>query len=541
MAGAQYSISLTDPGFPFRSDFAEQGALADEIPNARIRKITPRIIHVKNAIPCKEGFDSIDSQGVVLGTVSAKFDKVYTFFTPTTFQKALFSPGYGKGYILLDGQNVWEDKLNLGVDVQSSIAYLRGETYFYFRNFGAYKYNEGTTNLDSVTLTGLILGDIIGITSASGYTIAFSNTTIYYTSELEVANAIDFTPALGVAGAAQALAIKGEIVTCLPYANGFIIYTKDNAVMASYSGQPNNPFIFREIAGSAGVVDEEYVAWETNVGIHYAWTKSGLQAVSPERAINVFPELIDFIRLRTVESLDEDTGVITRTEYSVDMAIKISLVGHRFLCISYGESNIDFPTEQIYEAAFIYDIDLKRWGRITETHVDIFPYTFTGGIEFLTFNDLASIAYNALSGIRFSELTTADPGGATLSYKIGLMNLDGSVTIKTRSNMAGASLGSEGRIVLGGIAVKPENMTEIQEFRCKSSQMTSVKIFSSQYADVIAEPDFVTTGQEFSAGGNNLTNQRFLFRATARNHNLMLKGRFHLTDANIWLEEVGDR
>ncbi len=540
MAGAQYSISLVDPGFPFRTDFAEQGAITDEIPNARIRKIAPRILHVKNAIPCKEGFDSLDSQATVLGTPGAKFEKVYSFFTPTTFQKALFSPGYGKGYVLLDGESVWQDKLNLGVDVQSSIAYLRGETYFYFRNFGAYKYNEGTTNLDTVTLTGLILGDIRGITSASGYTIAFSNTTIYYTSRLEVANAIDFTPTLGVAGSAQALAIKGEIVTALPYANGFVIYTKDNAVMASYSGQPNQPFIFREIAGSAGVVDEEYVAWETNIGIHYAWTKSGLQSISPERATNVFPELLDFIRLRTVENLDEVTGEIERVEYAVDMAIKISLVGHRFLCISYGETNVDAPTEQMYEAAFIYDIDLKRWGKLEEIHVDVFPYTFTGGIQFLTYNDLASTTYNELAGIRFSELTSQDPGGATLSYKIGLLQLDGTVTIKSRANMAGASTGNEGRIVLGGIAIKPENMTEIQEFRCKTSQMSAVTFFSSQYADNITVPDIVTQGQSFPLG-TNLTNERYLQRVTARSHNLMLRGRFHLTDANIWLEEVGDR
>lgn len=540
MAGAQYSISLTDPGFPFRTDFTEQAALADEIPNARIRKITPRVLHVKNAIPCKEGFDSLDSQGVVTGIVGAKFDKVYSFFTPTTFQKALFSPAYGKAYILLDGQSVWDDKLNLGVDVQSSIAYLRGATYFYFRNFGAYKYNEGTTNLDTVTLTGLTISDIIGITSASGYTIAFTNTTIYYTSRLEVANAIDFTPLLGTAGSAQALAIKGEIVTCLPYANGFVIYTKDNAVMASYSGQPNQPFIFREIPGSAGVVDEEFVAWETNIGIHYAWTKSGLQAVQPGGAQNVFPELLDFIRLRTVEDLNETTGEITRTEYAVDMAIKIALVGHRFLCISYGETNVAAPTDQTYEGAFIYDTDLRRWGKIEEVHVDIFPYTFTGGIEFLTFNDLASTTYNALSGIRFSELTTQDPGGATLSYKIGLLQLDGTVTIKSRANMAGASTGNEGRIVLGGIAVKPENMTEVQEFRCKTSQMSSVKWFSSRYSDNVVIPDIVTTGQSFPLGAN-LTNQRFLQRVTARSHNLMLKGRFHLTDANCWLEEVGDR
>lgn len=540
MAGAQYSISLTDPGFPFRTDFAEQGAITDEIPNARIRKIAPRVHSLQNVLPCKEGYDSIDSVAPVSGIVGGIFDKVYSFFTPTTFEKALFSPGYGKGYVLEDGQSAWQAKLNLGVNVQSSIAYLRGQTYFFFRNFGAYKYNEGTTNLDAVTLTGLNVGTIRGVTSASGYLIGFDNTTIYYTSRLEVANAIDFTPTLGVAGSAQALSIKGEIVTALPYANGFIIYTKDNAVMAAYSGQPNQPFIFREIPGSAGVVDEELVAWDTNIGTHYAWTKSGLQAISPDRAVNVFPELLDFIRLKTVESLDETTGVVTRTEYAGDMAIKIALVGHRFLCISYGQTNLNNPTMQIYEASFVYDIDLKRWGKIDEAHVDIFPYTFSGGTQFLTYNQLSNTTYNSLAGIRFAELTTQDPGGPTLAYRIGMLGLDGAVKVKSRANMAGGVLGSPGRIVLGGIAVKPENMTEVQEFRCKSSQITSAKIFSSQFAEEIGQPNLATDGQKFNIG-TNLTNERFLFRVTARNHDLMLKGRFHLTDANIWLEEVGDR
>lgn len=537
MPARQFSVNLTDPGFPFRSDLAEQGALADEIPNQTKRRIYPKVLRVENCLPCVNGFDSLDSIAPVAGVGGRKFDKVYNFNT-SLGEKALMSPSYGKAYVLEDGDTTWDDKLNLVGDSQHTIAYIRGETYFYFRNTGAYKYNAGGGTMDAVTLTGLIVANILGITAASNYTIAFDRTTIYYTSGLEVAGAIDFTPTLGVAGSLQVLAIRGDIVACLPYANGFIVYTKENAVHASYSGNPNNPFVFREIRGSAGVMGEELVAWDTNIGSHFAWTRSGLQEVTPDRAQNLFPDLLDMIRQRTMETFDTTTGVTTRTETNVDFAIKLSLIGHRFLCISYGTFN-ETPEEQVYEAVFVFDLDLKRWGRIVEEHVDVFMYTFTGGINFLTYNDLVATPYNDLATIRYEELTSTDPGGASLAYRIALLQLDGTIKAKSRANMAGLGTG-RGSILLGGIAVRPENMTEVNEFRMAQTQMEEVKLYSSQYDDPLVTPDIVTTPVQSNVG-NNLVNERFLLRATARSHSLYVSGRFHLTDMNAWLDEVGDR
>lgn len=539
MTARQYSMRLTEMGFPFRSDLFEKSALADEIPNAKNRRVVPEPIFMDNVIPSAQGLDSLDRIVAITGGAGViKFDKVYDFFS-ISGQKYLFSPAYGRAAVIKDGETAWISYLNLVGNPTASVMYLRGETYFYFRNFGAYRYDEPLVDLVAVTLTGLIVANIIGVTSASNYAIAFDRNTIYFTSRIEVSNAIDFTPTLNVAGSAQVLAIRGNIVTCLPYANGFIIYTRNNAVMASYSGNPTNPFTFREIPGSAGVIDEENVAWDTNIGVHFAWTRSGMQQLSPDRSSNFIPELADYVRQRTVESLNEDTGVLSRTIFTQEMTIKLNIIAHRYLCFSYGQQISD-ATMQIYDAAFIFDLDLKRWGRLTLPHVDLFAYTFSGGISFLTYDQLAATTYDQLSEIRYEELTTQDPGGRNLGFKIGALKLNGQTEVVFRANLLDPAAAASGVMLLGRMSAYPENMTELQELRVSQAQLEKVKVYLSQYSDPIVAPSAVVTPTKHNLTGVTF-NERYLWRSTARNHTILVKGRFHMTDFDLWLDQVGDR
>lgn len=540
MAARQYSLLLTDASFPFRLDLAGESYIADEIPVKSSPPVVPKVLYLNNVLPATQGYDSLDTRIVAPAVEASTFDRVYEFFGDEHGLRHLFSPAYGKGYVLRDGDAAWTAALDLPGSPEFSLAQLRNRTYFFFRGNAMYRYDETGREFFPIALEGLLFSGLVGITAATNYFIGFDESTIYYTSRIEVDGSVDFTPTLGVAGSLQVLAVGGKILHCLPYANGFIVYTQTNAIMASYSGNPNLPFTFREIPGSSGVLQESNVAWNNNTGVHFAWTRSGMQQVEPNRASNMLPSLLDYIRQRTTEVLNSTTGALEYTESEEQFVVRLTLVSHRFLCISYGAQTPD-PQQQVFSDCLVYDVELQRWGRFFIPHVSIFSYTFTGGFELLSYQALldTAVTYDDLEFTRYNALTTEDPGARSLGYRIGALGLDGQITVFERSNMT--QVGSAaGEILLGKLSAFVGNATEIQEIRTQTSTMEQHKLFTYLFGDSLQTPTYVKDCVKANYP-QSLGDERFLVRSTGKNHALYFKGRFHLTDVDVWMLAEGDR
>lgn len=536
-----YELNLKASQFPFLTHFLERTSIAQDIGTPE-QDIKPQPVYVKNVLPCLQGYDSLDQVGIDneigatdVGSLGDDFDKIWPFRDENGVQH-LFSPAGGKSAILKEGETEWNSYTNHGGNPVSTRAHRKQLSYFCYAGVAVYRYIAGGPTFQAITLTGLTMANIRGICSAASYMLAFDLDSIYFTNLDEAANAINFTPLLGTAGSFKVLHLIGKIVAVLPITNGFIVYGEENAVAGLYSGNAENPFTLREIRGSSGIKNTEQAAYASNLGSHFAWTRSGLQQVAAQSAEGGFPELTEFIRSQTLEVFDNISGTIAKTIYDTPFAVKIELLGHRFLCISYGPVVEDAP--QIYTECVIYDLDLKRWGKIVEDHVAIFPYTFAGTITFLTFNDLDATTFNDLVNTTFLELFTQVGTSPALQYRIGLCKPNGDLIIYDRANLVAPTASSNALIILGRLAAYKVGVTKTSELEVESGQLTAT-IYTSLSNDPFAI-DRKTVMREFSRKPNSKS-QRFLGQSTGYHHLFALEGRFHLTTGIMRLSLEGSR
>lgn len=535
-----YEIDLKTSQFPFLTHLLERSSVAQDI-GSPSQDIKPQPLYLKNVLPCLQGYDSLDqilfdtSIGATnVGSLGNHFDDIWPF-RDENGQQLLFSPAGGKSAILREGETAWNSYTNHVGNPVATRAYRKQLTYFCFSGTAVYRYKAVGPTFQAIALTGLTIGNIRGICSAASYMLAFDADSIYYTNRDEAGNAIDFTPLLGTAGSFKVLHLIGKIIAVLPITNGFIVYGEENAVAGLYSGNPENPFTLREIRGSAGIKDTDQCAYASNLGAHFAWTRSGLQQLNAQNAESGFPELTEFIRSQTIESFNNSTGVITKTIYDAPLAIKIEVIGHRFLCISYGPVT---SVPQIFTECLIFDLELKRWGKIVEDHVAIFQYTFAGAITYLTFNDLAATSFNALVNTTFLSLFTQVGTSPALQYRIGLAKINGDIIVYDRANLAVPTASSYALILLGRLAAYKVGVTKTSELEIESCQATAT-IYTSLSNDPFAI-DRKTVMREFSRKVASKA-QRFLGQSTGYHHLFALEGRFHLTTGIIRLSAEGYR
>ena len=248
-----------------------------------------------------------------------------------------------------------------------TVGKVNGVSYIFYANIGCFTYNEGTNSLDNVVLTGLTIGDIIGITGSSGYLIAYTTTALAWSSTI---TPTDFVPSsVTGAGGGNVSGIEGDIIFVLANPLGVLIYTETNAVAGTFTGNFQYPFKFREIDDSKGGISLDFAAYEANSAKQFVYSKAGLQSVDSRLAVNILPMVTDFLAGKVFEDYDELTDSFSQTQLSTTMLKKIKFIASRYLVISYGITE--------FTHALVYDLTLQRLGKIKLTHTDCFEYTGT--------------------------------------------------------------------------------------------------------------------------------------------------------------------
>jgi hypothetical protein len=350
-----YTPAVTQQNQPLQVDDKDRGI--------------PQIYYCHNVVPSAQGLASIGySQQAAAISVSANLLTKRFAVRDSSGNFCFLSQGSDGHTYILDSSGVWKTTI---ADVAGytngliTVAYVAGVTYIYFQGATdpCRQYNFGTNNLDIITLTGVI-ANVIGVTTAAGYLLAWSKTAIAWSSTIL---ATDFTPSLTTgAGSGGVEGAKGALTFVIPILNGMIVYTQENSVAGVYSGNSRYPFNFREIVGSGGVNDINLVAFDASSGNHYAYTSSGLQLVSPTATTTVFPDATDFIAGKIFEDFNESTLLFELTVLNSLMLKRIAMIADRYLVISYGINE--------YTHALLYDVVNKRWGKFKRTHVEVFEW-----------------------------------------------------------------------------------------------------------------------------------------------------------------------
>lgn len=392
-------------------------------------KTIAQVYYMHNVMPTVNGYQSIGYDTVAnpySGSVGSNpFDQAFTLQTAAG-NKFIFTPAGGKNYIYSGSTASWVSTSPFAPgtvpnNVQVSTAFVQGETYIYYANYGCFKYNETLGTLTSVTLTSLVPTNIIGICAANGYMMAYTKTDIAWSS---LVDPTDFTPSLATgAGGGKINEAKGYITTCLAISGGFILYCEKNAVGATYTGNSSVPYIFKEVAGSGGLTSSDKVSWTANLIVQYALTNRGIQEVSKTASNLVHEGAADFIAGKIFEDFDDTTLTMTTSYPAASLAAKIVVIEARYLVISYG------LTAATYTHALVYDIELKRWGKLKISHVACFEWNEPNIFGNKVYGDLTTTTYGDLATTTYFQFATQSTSVVLPKKTMAFLQADGTVKV----------------------------------------------------------------------------------------------------------------
>lgn len=346
----------------------------------------PQIYYAHNIMPTSQGVQAVGFNEVIsnVGAVEV-FDKAFPILT-SGLNRIILSPASGDNYIFDASVGVWNKNSafppgSVPDNVQVTIAFVQGQTYICYANYKIMVYNETTKLLEEPTFIGITVANIKAICASNGYLIAITSTEVAWSSLLDP---LDFTPSLDTgAGSGTLNEAIGTLNFCLPIPGGFMIYCDSNVVSAIYTGNINYPFAYRSVNGSGNVTSADRVSWQSNQSEHYVWSVNGVQKLNRTEATSIFPELSDFFSKRIFEDFDESTLTFTTSYLTESLYVNTTSIANRYIVFSYGVSY----TEHTH--ALIYDLVLKRFGKIKLNHRDCFQWNAPNLYGDLSYDELS--------------------------------------------------------------------------------------------------------------------------------------------------------
>lgn len=493
MAQVVYRGNLSAKSFPFVSENFGRSIIVSGPDQNFSRQLVasedqdkdigiPQVYYCHNVMPHGQGWQSVGYTSILPSAGSNyNFSNIY-LLRDGSDNKIFMGVNTNGDMYVSDGTGApWVYKQTVTAGKLITTAYVSGITYIYVANVGCYKYNFATNAFVSVTLTSLTAANILGITYSAGYLIAWSNSTVAWSSTTDPT---DFTPSLNTgAGGGAVESARGAINYCVPHTLGFVVGTADNCVAALYQNNNRYPFQFREIVNSGGMTSLDLVTWDANSPNLYAYTTSGIQLISTQQTQTVYPEITDFISGRYFEDFDESVNAFTTTVLNSAMQKKVAMVSDRYFIVSYGINELTH--------AIVFDMSLKRYGKLKVTHVQAFTY------------------HLAAPGIL-----------ETPRQSLGFLKKDGSVSIVDFS-IGSPSL--NGVLILGKYQYARSRWLQLDAIELESVRATqsfSLTVFSSYDGK---SNDLITTPTLAQATG--LT-RKYTCRAVGVNHSLLFKGGF---------------
>lgn len=503
-----YRANLAAPSFPFLSENfgktvivkgQDQNSVptltskADEDKDAGV----PQLYFCENVLPTGYGYQSVTRPQLFAASGSGKqFKRVVPIQSADGKTAYLAQTVDGHVFIRKSTSTDWEDQGG-GYSGRITTAYWFGRTHIFFANQYCMYYDFDLNVLVSYALTALDETKILGVFTAGSYFCAYDDVTIYWA--VPDTFPPDFTPSLVTgAGSISISAAKSAINTVQTHSSGAVIYTSVNAVLMADTGNAMYPFAFKEMPGCGGLTEIELAVTDVNTAGQYVYTTSGMQLVTGQGAQVIMPELTDFLSGTQYEQWD-GSGIHLINLSGSMLYKKLNVIADRYLCISYGTAPLTF------EFILVYDLTLKRWGKLRHFHSDVFELSS----DFSGVNDMPK-------------------------RSIGLLELSGRVTYVS-FDVNSVSIDS---VMLLG---------KFQYVRSRHLQLEQVTLecinpSSSLSVSTIITQDGKTTAQ-VQAGyeRSGVKTRDYLFRATGYNHTLAISGTFNINSVVLHFNVHGRR
>ena len=422
-----------------------------------------------NVVPTARGFKSVNySQLEAIPPVDITIEQlVHPSYGEVPTAELYTVPIYvanNKLYTFDFKVNVWREDFDLpNSNISPTVAYVSGTSYLFHPSIGLKKLVQGSwvdVTLDWGTgVTPPPLGDFIGIANNTGYLVLYDRTTIYWSAPdnpemfgLEVA---------GVptgAGSSRIQALLGYIQNLKTLAGGAIIYSNKNAISMRYTNNARNPWVFTELPDSAGITAAHHVVVSPSGAAHYAWTTQGLMQLTLGQGKRILPEW---------------TQVLSSEEYSLDGATEVQTVNTRVnlrMSLAVGSALIISVGEEgkPYNAAWVYDLDLGRWGRLQYDHWDIVSYTPLEDPDIVTYREMTdnNWTFASLRGRTIRSLAGSATGASAVARELAVIGADG---FRHKADLSSLSDGADAFVLIGDVRITHSKATTLQSVKLQTA------------------------------------------------------------------------
>lgn len=379
--------SVIVPGLDQNSYAAQQWFAGDT--NQRGTAI-PQVAYCENTVPTNEGYRSVAYRYFIEPPqIPGTFVKMIPVFDGNANSAIVGVTKDCKLYIV--SAYTGGEWLPLAVPVETPWTVYEGITsttvvgliVLCIRGVGIFAIDVGNSLLinKNPDVTGITPSAITGVCSAKGYLVAYDDTTVYWSS---TENPLDFVPSLITgAGSGKPEGAKGKIVLCKEISQGFIIYCDVNIISAAYSSNKTIPWVFAVLSSGSGIRHPEAVAYDINMSNHFAWTSAGLIGIELHKASPILPQVTDFIASGLSDKTVGYDGPVTTEFDERDKEVRLSYISNRYVCISFGYQSELIENESRIpqlKQTFLWDTQLKRWGKLNIDHIQMFEAPFTSAL-----------------------------------------------------------------------------------------------------------------------------------------------------------------
>lgn len=460
----------------------------------------PQVYYMHNVMPSTYGFQSIGYKDHTQpNTAGRVFDDIKPIITENG-NRTYIAVDLSNTVVVLSPTRQWIQPVGavLAPGRNITVATVNGVSFITIFGLRTYTYNEINNTLTPANLLGVTEGNVRGSVAASGYLVLWTENGIAWSS---VNDPRDFVPSdITGAGGGQVQEAAGDIVHCEKTSYGFIIFTTNNCVSATYSGNSNFPFNFKAISGAGGISAARMVSVETANNI-YAYTSRGLQQVYHTGAKTVLPYITDFLAGGIYEDYTDGVG-FTQTNLNVTMNKRLQIICDRYLILSYG---IPGGTNE-YTYAIVVDLVQSRMGKLKINHMATF------------------------------ELMEASPESTeTPRDSIGILLRNGGIKYV---NFGTNITDSYGVILFGKYQVQRLNTCSLEKVCIDNVGPGLFQIF-----DQFSQNGKTVTGTFtpiIDPTMSDATHKEFLCNIEARNHSLLIKGSFDINCLMLYFNDGGD-
>lgn len=558
MAVNRFKVALNAARFPLVST---KGQRAVFIPGLDAAPRTPRafmgaeesidydiaqMLYGENVMPTATGISSVGYSRIIVPTVNSDFDQIFAL-RDNNENTVLYSPAKGKNYVYNTIAGAWSTTTFLtihGVALAGTspnseasavvtYAYVDGKTFVCYSKLlktgtpatdaSLLFWNPATQTLVPagalITNLPFAAGTIDGISASNGFLLVWSGLTIAWAPFN--GTAFDFSIYLNgeYTGSGYQIPedVQGPITSLVALPGGFIMFTTKNAVAASYHSQNIvAPWVFREVPNAGGISGYEQASVEGSLGVTIAYTTTGIQKISLNSAEEEYPDVSDFLAGRFIESFSSTAKAISGAAISVDFYTKLTAVANRYLVISCGTS------VGVFTFALVYDLTLKRWGKMNITHSDAFYYSYGAIVTGLTYSMLGAVSYDSPSLTTYAATGAISNPNIAAQHGLAFLLATGEVKIADWSQGARATQDA-GVAIIGRTQLTRAGFSQFN--RAEIEGMVNGKVFIQPSYDgktLSATEELITisaVGDYLEAGG----------MYDCKNFNLLMTGTFNLS------------